>query len=93
MMKKCVLVLLTFWVVVAASAQEHKFSPEKFQADMEAFLTREANLTQQEAARLFPILRQMQQNSVQSMAVCANSPKRNLPMRLPVPRLSVNVTR
>ena len=60
-MKKCILVFLTFLVVVAARAQEHKFSPEKFQADMEAFITREANLTQQEAARLFPILREMQQ--------------------------------
>jgi hypothetical protein len=61
MMKKCVFIFLTFLTVVTASAQEHKFSPEKFQADMEAFLAHEANLTQQEAARLFPIFREMHQ--------------------------------
>ena len=38
-----------------------KFSPEKFQAEMEQFITQEAGLTAEEAARFFPIYREMQQ--------------------------------
>ena len=47
-------------VSLAVSSQEHKkFSPEKFEAEMEQYITKEANLTQQEAAKLFPVLREM----------------------------------
>ena len=43
-------------------AQEtRKFSPEKFQAEMEQFITKEANLTPEEAAKFFPLFREMQQ--------------------------------
>ena len=38
-----------------------KFSPEKFQAEMEQFITQEAGLTADEAAKFFPIYREMQQ--------------------------------
>jgi len=38
-----------------------KFSPEKFQAEMEQFITQQANLTADEAAKFFPIYREMQQ--------------------------------
>lgn len=49
-------------LMLVASAQERKkFSPEKFQADMEAFITQHANLTPQEAAKVFPLLREMQE--------------------------------
>ena len=38
-----------------------KFSPEKFQAEMEQFITQQAHLTADEAAKFFPIYREMQQ--------------------------------
>jgi len=37
-----------------------KFSPEKFQAELEQYITKEACLTPQESAKLFPIFREMQ---------------------------------
>ena len=40
--------------------QTQKFSPEKFQADLEQFITKEACLTPQEAAKFFPIYKEMQ---------------------------------
>ena len=38
-----------------------KFSPEKFQAEMEKFITQEAGLSADEAAKFFPLFREMQQ--------------------------------
>lgn len=61
-MRRVVLVIFA-WLAVAVSlsAQDKKprFSPEKFQADLEQFITKEACLTQQEAARFFPVYREM----------------------------------
>ena len=54
--------LLCMVGLLPAVAQEHKkFSPEKFEADMEAYITREASLTPQEAAAFFPLFREMHQ--------------------------------
>lgn len=49
-------------MATALSAQEkrQKFSPEKYQAELEQFITSEACLTQQEAAKFFPLYREMQ---------------------------------
>ena len=48
------------WCVTLSHATEpQKFSPEKFQADLEQFITQEAGLTAEEAARYFPLLREM----------------------------------
>ena len=50
-------------LTVAAQApknQPQRFSPEKFQADLEQYITKEACLTPQEAAKLFPVYREMQ---------------------------------
>lgn len=47
-------------MAAAVYAQEKKFSPEKFQADMEQFVTKEAALTPQEASSFFPVYREMQ---------------------------------
>lgn len=59
-MKKLTTVIMALLVSLAVSAQEHKkFSPEKFEAEMEQYITKEANLTHQEAAKLFPVLREM----------------------------------
>ena len=51
--------LLSFSVMKADEPQ--KFSPEKFQADMEQFITQEAKLTSDEASKFFPLLREMHQ--------------------------------
>lgn len=40
---------------------EQKFSPEKFDAELQNFITKEAHLTPQEAAAFFPIYKEMQQ--------------------------------
>lgn len=47
-------------LITASATEPQKFSPEKFQADMEAFITKEASLTADEAAKFFPVYREMQ---------------------------------
>lgn len=62
MKKLLVFAVLMFVVVLGASAEEQqKFSPEKFQADLEQYITTEAGLTNEEAAKFFPLYREMQQ--------------------------------
>ena len=54
--------VIMIMVVLGASAEEQqKFSPEKFQADLEQYITTEAGLTNEEAAKFFPMYREMQQ--------------------------------
>ena len=61
-MKKILFCLLTFALAVttARAHDPQKFSPEKFQADLEEFITKEAHFDQQEAAKFFPLLRELQ---------------------------------
>ena len=60
-MKHFILITLFLFTLVSARAEEQqKFSPEKFQADLEQFITQEASLTADEAAKFFPIYREMQ---------------------------------
>ncbi|MBQ7514561.1 MAG: hypothetical protein IJS95_09310 [Prevotella sp.] len=59
MMKRLVLMITCVWIALTVSAQEKKFSPEKFQADMEAYISNEANLTAEQSQKLFPLLREM----------------------------------
>lgn len=60
-MKRCTVILFSLLMTLIVSAQDHKkFSPEKFQADLEDFITREAHFDQQEAAKFFPLLRELQ---------------------------------
>lgn len=50
-------------LTLSLSAQNRKkshFDPEKFEADMEQYITQKATLTPQEASRFFPIFREMQ---------------------------------
>ena len=48
-------------MTLMVSAQDQKkFSPEKFQADLEEFITKEAHFDQQEAAKFFPLMRELQ---------------------------------
>ena len=61
-MKAVWLSLFHLFTVSPLLAQEtRKVSPEKFQAEMEQFITKEANLTPEEAAKFFPLFREMQQ--------------------------------
>lgn len=60
-MKQIILITLFLFSLTSASAEEQqKFSPEKFQADLEAFITKEAHFDQQEAAKFFPLMRELQ---------------------------------
>ena len=64
LMKQTIIVLiLQLFMVVSVNAQggQLKFSPEKFDADMEKFVTEQAKLTQQEADKFFPLFREMHQ--------------------------------
>ena len=61
-MKALWLSLFPLFTFSPLMAQENrKFSPEKFQAEMEQFITKEANLTPEEATKFFPLFREMQQ--------------------------------
>ena len=61
-MKKILISMMLLLSGVMTQAQEaRKFSPEKFQAEMEQFITKEAGLTTEEAAKFFPLFREMQQ--------------------------------
>ena len=54
--------VLMLMIALGASAEEQqKFSPEKFQADLEQYITTEAGLTTEEAGKFFPLYREMQQ--------------------------------
>ena len=48
-------------VLVCQAEEPQKFSPEKFQAEMEQFIAKEAGLTADESAKFFPLFREMQQ--------------------------------
>lgn len=66
MMRKLTTILLFLALTITGMAQNFnpqqppKFSPEKFQADLEQFITKEACLTPREAAKFFPIYKEMQ---------------------------------
>ena len=53
--------VVLFLSVSAFADEPQKFSPEKFQAEMEQFITQEACLSPEEAAKFFPLLREMHQ--------------------------------
>ena len=63
MMKKLLIssVLMLVMVLGVKAEEQQKFSPEKFQADLEQCITNEAGLTTEEAAKFFPLYREMRQ--------------------------------
>ena len=61
MKRYAVFFLLLMATLTIQSQEQPKFSPEKFEADLEAFITREAKLTEHEAAKFFPLNREMHQ--------------------------------
>ena len=65
-MKKLTLTILSLVLALTVVAQEQqrppqqqKFSPERFQAELEQHITKHACLTQKEAAKFFPIYKEM----------------------------------
>ena len=54
-------VLMMMCLLGVRAEEQQKFSPEKFQADLEQYITTEAGLTSEEAAKFFPLYREMQQ--------------------------------
>jgi len=60
-MKKLICSCLMLFAVLGAGADEpqQKFSPEKYWAELEQYITNEACLTPKEAAAFFPLLREM----------------------------------
>ncbi len=57
-------VMIVFFALnlcIYTSSAQQKFSPEKYQADVEEFITKEADLNKNEAAAFFPLLREMQE--------------------------------
>jgi hypothetical protein len=60
-MKKGMILLFLFITALTVKAQdEQKFSPEKFNAELQLFIINEAKLSPQEAAKFFPTYREMQ---------------------------------
>ena len=60
-MRKLVLLGFFLMLTMVCLAQGKKFSPEKFEADLAAYITKEAKFTEEEAVKFFPLLREMHQ--------------------------------
>ena len=60
-MKKILTISLLLMMTIMVSAQDKRFSPEKFEADLKDFIMKEASLTPQEADKLFPVFREMRE--------------------------------
>ena len=58
---RVMIVLFALNLCIYTSSAQQKFSPEKYQADVEEFITKEADLNKNEAAAFFPLLREMQE--------------------------------
>ena len=51
--------MLTSAIYAQGRMPQMRFDPQRFQADLEQFITREAGLTPMEAAAFFPVYREM----------------------------------
>ncbi|UKK52253.1 hypothetical protein L6472_06655 [Prevotella sp. E13-17] len=60
-MKKLILFIFAFVFSINIQAQQAKFSPEKFEAELVSYITKEANLSHQEASIFFPIYKEMRE--------------------------------
>ena len=62
---KRIYLLVALIIAVCVYAQEggrpQRFSPEKFDTELRQFITGEAKLTEQEAAKFFPVYKEMQE--------------------------------
>lgn len=60
-MRQTLLPILLMLTLAVSAQEQKKFSPQQFQADLEQYITKEAQLTSEEAARFFPVFREMQE--------------------------------
>lgn len=62
MTKKLLCIILTVFMAlnINAEREDKKFNPQQFKSEQEAFITREAKLSKQEAAAFFPLFNEMQ---------------------------------
>ncbi|MCR4602129.1 MAG: hypothetical protein K5683_01175 [Prevotella sp.] len=64
-MKKFVTILTILMFALTIGAQDNRlqqhFSPERFEADLQQFITKEAKLSQEEADKFFPLYKEMQE--------------------------------
>lgn len=72
-MKRLVFFTLFMMLFTFSVAQDKKFSPEKFEADLAEYITKEAKLSDEEASKYFPLLREMHKKQR-----CIFKKKRNL---------------
>lgn len=81
-MRRISLVIAVLLVMAVAAAQYNgnrpKFSPEKFQAELERFIAKEACLSPKESARFFPVYSEMKKKKGRFMAEYAVWAGRNL---------------
>ena len=54
-MKRIVTISLLLIMTLMVNAQDKRFSPEKFEADLKAYITKEASPTTQEADKVYPV--------------------------------------
>lgn len=54
-MKRIVTISLVLIMTLMVNAQDKRFSPEKFEADLKAYITKEASLTTKEADKVYPV--------------------------------------
>ncbi len=64
-MKKLLMIAIALMMTLTMSAQRQdgqapKFSPEKFDAELQQYIIQKAALTPQEAAKFFPVFKEMQ---------------------------------
>ncbi|GAY27613.1 MULTISPECIES: hypothetical protein [unclassified Prevotella] len=89
MRKRLLLCFVSLVIALSVCAQDNRgkgFSPEKFQADLEQFIIKEAGLTNKEAEKFFPLydemrkaqrakfdrIRQLSRNNPTDDAACLN---------------------
>ena len=72
-MRKFVFFTFLMMLFTLCEAQDKKFSPEKFEAELADYVTKEAKLTDEEVAKYFPLLREMHNKQR-----CIYNKKRNL---------------
>ncbi len=63
MLKKIALVVMAALMALQLQAQgkQERFDPHRFEVDLEQFITTDAGLNPQQAAKFFPLYREMQQ--------------------------------
>lgn len=60
MLRNFLVLFILFFCLIDSDAQKKKqFNPQKFEAELEQFITIDACLTPQEASRIFPVYREM----------------------------------